>query len=191
MSTASDPPPLRIHAYGDIAAPEPLRRQVEAILLVSANPRRVAAEPSQAAFLDRWLTPYLADYPEQLLLALDEEQEGRVLGVLTGCPDSLGAEVFRDLHPYYRLFADLHSDYPAHFHINCHPDHRSRGVGSRLVRHFVTLCRGAGLPGVHLVTAPGVRNVGFYRRNGFSDAVERGESGRSYLFLGQRLVAGV
>ncbi len=185
MSTASEPPPLRILAYSDIAAPEAAQRQIADILLVSANPRRVATETLQAAFLARWLEPYLAAYPEQLLLALDEDET--VLGVLTGCLDSAAAAAFRDLHPYYRLFADLHAGYPAHFHINCHPDHRSRGIGSRLIRHFVAVCRAAGLPGLHLVTAPGVRNVGFYRRNGFTEAVERAEDGQSYLFLGRRL----
>ena len=187
MSTASEPPPLRIRAFSDLEAPAPLRRQIEEILLVSANPRRVADESSRAAFLDRWLTPYLTVYPEQLLLALKEAGGGEVLGVLNGCFDSAGAEVFRELHPYYRLFADLYGDYPAHFHVNCHPDHRDRGVGSCLVRHFVALCRDAGLPGVHLVTAPGLRNVGFYRRNGFIEAVERSEAGQTYLFLGRQL----
>ncbi len=187
MSTASEPPPLRIRAYSDLEAPEALRSQIEEILLVSANSRRVADEASRAAFLDRWLTPYLAAYPEQVLLALDEAGGGRVLGVLNGCLDSAAATVFRDLHPYYRLFADLYEDYPAHFHVNCHPAHRSRGVGSRLVRAFVALCRAAGLPGLHLVTAPGLRNVGFYRRNGFTEEVERSEGAHSYLFLGRRL----
>ena len=187
MSTASELPPLRIRPYSDLAAPAAVRRQIADILLVSANPRRVAAEASQAAFLARWLDPYVAAYPEQLLVALDEGEAGRVLGILTGCLDSAAAAVFQDLHPYYRLFADLYAVYPAHFHINCRPDHRGRGIGSRLVRHFVSLCREAGLPGVHLVTAPGVRNVGFYRRNGFTEAVERAEDGRGYLFLGQRL----
>ncbi len=188
MSTASEPPPLRIRAYSDLKTPEALRRQVEEILLVSANPRRVADESSRAAFLDRWLTPYLEAYPEQLLLALEEAEDGQVLGVLNGCLDSHAATVFRDLHHYYRLFADLYQAYPAHFHVNCHPDHRGRGVGSRLVQAFVALCHDAGLPGLHLVTAPGLRNVGFYRRNGFNEAVERAEAGQSYLFLGQRLV---
>jgi len=187
VSTASEPPPLRIRAYSEIEAPAPLRRQIEEILLVSANPRRVADEPSRAAFLARWLAPYLAAYPAQLLLALDEGGDGQVLGVLNGCLDSAGAAVFRDLHPYYRLFADLYEDYPAHFHVNCHPDHRGRGVGSRLVQAFVARCRDAGLPGVHLVTAPGLRNVGFYRRNGFTEEVERSEAGRTYLLLGRRL----
>ncbi len=187
MSTASEPPPLRIRAYSDLEAPAPLRRQVEEILLVSANPQRVADESSRAAFLDRWLTRYLEAYPEQVLLALDEAGDGQVLGVLNGCLDSAAATVFRDLHPYYRLFADLYEDYPAHFHVNCPPAHRCGGVGSRLVQTFVALCHDAGRPGVHLVTAPGLRNVGFYRRNGFSEAVERSEGGQSYLFLGRRL----
>ena len=59
MSTASEPPPPRIRAYSDLEVPEALRSQIEEILLVSANPRRVADEASRAAFLDRWLTPYL------------------------------------------------------------------------------------------------------------------------------------
>ena len=142
MSTASEPPPLRIRAYSDLEAPEALRSQIEEILLVSANPRRVADEASRAAFLDRWLTPYLEAYPEQLLLALEEAEDGQVLGVLNGCPDSAGATVFRDLHPYYRLFADLYEDYPAHFHVNCHPEHRGRGLATRLVATAVAESRG-------------------------------------------------
>lgn len=190
MSTASEPsaPAYRVLPYGEVAAAEALRPQIEEILLVSANPRRVADAPSRAAFLARWLVPYTMSYPEHLLLALAEAgQDGMVLGVLSGCPDSAEATVFRDLHPYYRLFSDLYADYPAHFHINCHPAHRGRGVGSHLARAFLARCRTAGLPGVHLVTAPGARNVGFYRRNGFTDAVERAEEARAYLFLGQRL----
>ena len=186
MSTASEPT-LRIRVYADLAAPEPFRRQIEEILLASANPRRVADAPARAAFLARWLAPYLEAYPEHLLLALDAQRETEVLGVLNGCLDSAGAVVFRDLHPHYRLFADLYGEFPAHLHVNCHPGHRGRGVGSRLVQAFVARCRAAGLPGVHLVTAPGARNVAFYRRNGFTEAVERAEAGRSYLFLGQRL----
>ena len=190
MSIASEPsaPAYRIRPYGETAAAEALRPQIEEILLVSANPRRVADASSRAAFLARWLAPYTRGYPEHLLLAFSAAGQGeRVLGVLSGCPDSAGATVFRDLHPYYRLFSDLYADYPAHFHINCHPAHRGRGVGSHLVRAFLARCRTAGLSGVHLVTAPGARNVGFYRRNGFTDAIERAEEGHAYLFLGQRL----
>ena len=191
MSTASEGPgsqsaSVSIVTYPELADPAAARARMEEIWLVSAARQRAADAASRQAFVERWLEPYLRDHADTILLALDGE--GEVLGLLTGCLDSAAAaETFEPLHPYYRLFADLYADYPAHLHINCHPGHRDRGIGSRLINRFAELCAEAGLPGLHLITAPGARNVAFYRRNGFTDAVEREKDGRGYLFLGRRL----
>ena len=52
-----------------------------------------------------------------------------------------------------------------------------------MVDRFAEDCRADGLPGLHLVTGIFARNVAFYQRAGFADALQRGP----LLFLGRRL----
>lgn len=59
--------------------------------------------------------------------------------------------------------------YPAHLHINLHPDHQGRGTGSRLLAQFETHLRGLGVPGLHLQTSNyNVKAIPFYRKMGFT-----------------------
>ena len=64
------------------------------------------------------------------------------------------------------------------------PGFRGQGIGTRLVEAYLALCARAGLPGVHVVTAPGSRNVAFYHRCGLDFALRRSWQGRQLLFLG-------
>ena len=73
---------------------------------------------------------------------------------------------------YFHEFRHITARYPAHLHINMAPEHRSSGLGSRLLAAFIDHVRAEGVPGLHIVTGAGMRNIGFYARNGFSIMAE-------------------
>jgi GNAT superfamily N-acetyltransferase len=162
-----------------------LWRKAEEIFFLSATTQRFDSEEKRQAFLDRWTGYYREWEPQRIYLAV--LGGGGVAGYLTGCRDSrLARRLYRDI-PYYALFEDRFGEYPAHLHVNVHPQWRGVGVGSRLVNAFVEDCAAAHLDGVHVITAPGLPNVGFYGRCGFTHSVQRVWQERKLLFLGRSL----
>jgi GNAT superfamily N-acetyltransferase len=160
-------------------------RAVEEIFFLSAARRDFATPDDRREFLDRWTGYYRECEPESLFLAI--APSGRVAGYLTGCVDSrAAARLYRDI-PYFGLFEDYFEAYPAHFHINCHPRFRNRGIGTRLVEAYLERCARDGLSGVHVITAAAARNVAFYRRCGFDFSATRHWRGEDLLFLATRL----
>lgn len=142
--------------------------------------------PEREAFRERWLGRFLSEPDDPLLIALSAS--GEVAGYLVGTLENAAVSPrFHDM-PYFReRFVRACRDYPAHLHINLAPQFRSRGLGARLLDGFADIVRQAGLPGFHVTTGQGMRNVGFYLANGFReiDAWER-EAG-TMLFLGRRV----
>ncbi|MCG5241120.1 GNAT family N-acetyltransferase [Azospirillum doebereinerae] len=154
---------------------------LEEIFFASTTRTTFASPEDRAAFLATWTGWYLADAPDDVWIALAED--GTVVGYLTGCKDSAGAAPLARTIPKYTDFADRFAAYPAHLHVNVRPGWRDHGIGRQLVDRFAGDCASDGLPGVHLVTGVFARNVEFYRRAGFTDALQRGP----LLFLGRRL----
>lgn len=137
------------------------------------------------AVFRRWTDYYRHQEIEQILLY--RQADRTIAGYLMGCLNSCGAEpLYRDISSY-RLFDCYFERFPAHFHVNCHPAHRGQGVETALVQAFLEACRTASLPGAHLVTAAGARNVAFYRRLGFEPLDQRDFEGIRRLLLGLRL----
>lgn len=160
-------------------------RLAEEIFFLSATTQQFDSDEERRAFLDRWTGYYRECEPQHVYVAVFPG--GAVAGYLTGCVDSrLARRLYRDI-PYYALFEDLFEDYPAHLHVNVHPQWRSRGVGSRLVDAFVEECGTTGTAGIHVVTAPRLPNVAFYRDNGFTATEQRIWRDRQLLFLGRPL----
>jgi GNAT superfamily N-acetyltransferase len=190
----SKPPPapdrgLTIRNVPTGAIAPRLWREVEEIFFLSAARQNFATAQDRQDFLARWTGYYLECEPEGVFLAIAARD--RVAGYLTGCADSRGASrLYRDI-PHYSLFEDCFEAYPAHFHVNCHPNFRNRGIGTRLVEAYLTHCARAGLPGVHVVTAPGARNVTFYRRCGLDVAVARSWQNQQLLLLARKFSAGI
>ena len=139
-----------------------------AIFFASALRQRFADDAERAAFLETWTGWYVREAPEDVLLWVDDD--GSIAGYLTGCRDSAGAAALFDTILGYGVFADRFARFPAHLHVNVRPDRRDAGIGARLVDAFARDC-GTGL---HIVTGSGARNVGFYRRNGFTEEETRG-----------------
>ncbi len=151
------------------------------IFFLSTTRTSFASAAERAAFLDRWTGWYVERAAADVWFARDAD--GAILGYLTGCKDSAGAEELARRIPKYEVFADRFADFPAHLHVNVRPGHRDRGIGRRLVDAYAADCLADGLPGLHLVTGAFARNVAFYRRAGFTRAAQRGP----LLFLGRRL----
>ena len=151
---------------------------VEEIFFLSSTRQAFADERERAAWSDAWLGPYRRSFSRWIYVARVEE--GTVAGYLTGCPDS---RLFQGkMLPGMEVFEDLHPRFPAHFHINCHPDWRSQGVGSALVSHWLEAVSSEA-EGVHIITAADARNREFYRKNGFHFEEER----RGLVFMGRAI----
>lgn len=161
--------------------PSAALRALEEIFFLSSSHTEFPSEAARAAFFRTWTGWYLENEPWDVWLWRDPD--GSFGGYLTGCLDSMDAEGLFETIPKYGTFDDLFARYPAHLHVNVHPDRRGRGIGARLVERFVEDCVAEGVPGVHIVTAAGMRNIGFYNRLGFNDAVLR----KPLLFLGRPL----
>lgn len=170
---------------------DPARRKdveagVDRIFFGASSVQCFPDEEERQRFRDRWLGRYLQRDPRWAYVALDGE--GRAVGYVIGAiDDPAKAERFADI-PYFKPWAHLTARYPAHLHINVAPEWRSSGLGSRLVEAFAADAKRAGVPGLHVVTGEGMRNVGFYLRNGFALLATQDQAGkRAVVFLGRRL----
>lgn len=176
--------PIRLIALPDRA---PALAALERIFFESSSRTEFASEQERRTFFERWTSFYLDWHPEHVWLWMDPEDG--FSGYLTGCLDSAAAEPLYNSLPSYGLFERHFREFPAHLHVNCRGARRNVGIGAGLVDTFIEECRAAGLAGVHIVTAPGARNVRFYERVGFTERVTGAYLGRPLLFMGRRLRA--
>ena len=171
----------------DLTDPAPALTALREIFFESSSRTVFSSESERGGFFRRWTAFYVEQCPGDVWLWRDSG--GDFAGYLTGCRSSAEAgPLFTDV-PGYAVFQSGFVDFPAHFHVNCRADRRGLGLGARLVECFIEDCRDAGLAGVHLVTAPEARNVGFYQRLGFTVRQSRPFGSRSLLFMGRCLLA--
>lgn len=173
-----------VSRLGDWPERDRIRAEIETIFFLSSETGARLADAARARFFTAW-TGYYLSRPE--LVWLRHGPDGKLAGYLTGCLDSAGAEPLYDALFYYRAFEDQYPSFPAHFHINCHPDHRNQGVGAELVAAFVGACRDAGVGGAHVVTGAGARNTSFYGRCGFLERARRDVDGKALVLLARDL----
>lgn len=157
--------------------------QVKFIFYVSSSLKEFSSKERKQAFFKRWCGDYLSLYPEQFFIMKEDK---KILGYVSGCMNSISAEGLLEV-PGFSLFNDLFPSYPAHFHINFHPDCRGRGLGGKLVHAYCDDISNKGIAGVHIVTSPEALNVTFYQRLGFSHEVKREFNGKALLFMGKDL----
>ena len=176
--------PVRL---SDLASPAAALEALTAMFFESSSRTAFTSPQERQSFFERWTGFYLNRYPADVWLW--HEADGGFAGYLTGCRDSAGAKPLYEAVPGYAVFEDCFGAFPAHLHVNCRNDRRNSGIGARLIERFAVDCRANGLAGVHIVTAPAARNVGFYQRAGFTERVIRDFGTRSLLFMGRRLGA--
>lgn len=165
--------------------PDRLARGLDAIFFEASNTKLFAGADERAQFRHRWLGRYLVDFPEWAYVARDTC--GEVAGYLVACIIDPARDVrFADVG-YFAMLAAETARYPAHLHVNVRADCRGAGLGARLIAAFLADARRAAVPGVHVVTGEGARNVGFYLANGFSQVRTFRVGERQLLMLGRDL----
>ncbi len=131
-------------------------------------------DDERAEFAERWVGPYRALRPDWTFVV---EEGGRLVGYLTGSPDSLAFEEERrrafKAEPDAREFfpmdfrLELWSDHPAHLHMNVAAAARRRGAGAALLAAFFDALRAAGARSAHVICGEGAAS--YWRKAGFAD----------------------
>lgn len=181
---------LSIRRWRDLPHSDRLVSGIEAVFFETAGTQAFTSDAARIAFRERWLGRYLTYDPDHVWLALADD--GTVAGYLIGClEDPALTPRFADIG-YFADLAELTRVYPAHLHINLTAAARGAGTGSRLIEAFAAEARQLGAPGLHIVTGAGVRNVGFYVRNGLVEVARfawprNAAEPRHLVMLGRRL----
>lgn len=161
---------IRISPYSSVESSHALNAMLDSIFFEASTLKTFQDCRSRASFRHRWLGQYLEEEGRHAFLAL--AGDGTVCGYVIGAlADPAHDPRHADL-TYFQAFQDITRRYPAHLHINMAPAYRSSGLGSRLLSAFVDHVRAEGVPGLHIVTGAGMRNIGFYERNGFAIMAE-------------------
>lgn len=152
---------------------------VEEIFFMTASIQSFSSDESRARFKYKYFGYYLEKYPELVLVAQKDE---RILGYCLGSPKT--DEDFFTIQPHLEVFNDLYISYPAHLHINLHPDSQGLGIGQKLFTAWEErVCKK--VRGLHIMTGPDSRNVSFYRRLGMTHEDVRKYQGHEILFMGK------
>lgn len=137
------------------------------------------------SFFNKWCGDYLSKSSEQFYIAFEENT---VVGYLSGFLNS--KEALEDfVIPGPEVFEDCFDKFPAHFHINCAPNHQGKGIGRKLVDHYVQRLSATSINGVHLITSTDADNLGFYRALGFTNEVLRPFNSHQLLLMGKEISA--
>jgi GNAT superfamily N-acetyltransferase len=163
----------------------PIMAQLEAIFFETSGTKTFASSEDRAAFRERWLGRYLAhDAQHAFLAVVDAGLPSETLaGYLVGSiEDPALATRFDDLG-YFKALSPLTARFPAQLHVNLAPSWQGRGVGRALVESFCQHLHVLRVPGVHLFTGRGMRNVRFYERAGFREAGSVVWNGREIVML--------
>jgi GNAT superfamily N-acetyltransferase len=174
---------IKVQRWVDLPDRAAAEAAITTIFFETSATQSFADEAAKTAFRERWLGRYLTHDGEHVSVALDEA--GRIIGYLVGAlDDPARAQRFGDLG-FMQSFAALTALYPAHLHVNLTASARGKRVGEHLVAQFVDDVRAAQVPGVHVVTGRGVRNVGFYNRLGFEERGSLPTANGAMVFLGR------
>ena len=144
--------------------------ELENLFFINSN-KVFSSNKKRLEFKNKWLDSYVNN-PDLFFVKIINE---KVAGYINGAESTLS-----DISEFDRLTRS----YPAHLHINVSKAFQSKGIGQELISHFKRQLVNRGVVGVHIVTSPEARNVGFYRQNGFTD-IET-SSCQKYLFMGAK-----
>ena len=124
------------------------------------------------AFAEHWIGPYRELRPDWTWVAVHEV---KIVGYLTGCPDTLAFEKERrrllSPRPDSREFfpqdvrLKLWTEHPAHLHMNIAAGYRGLGTGAALIRAFFAELSKARVASAHVICGPNAAS--FWERMAF------------------------
>ncbi|MCB0389669.1 MAG: GNAT family N-acetyltransferase [Bdellovibrionales bacterium] len=160
--------------------------EIENIFLDTSSIQSFKSKHEKYNFIDKWLTPYLENWPELVYLAL--HQNGSVMGYLTGCKCSLSAK--DELSPRiasYLTFDEYFAEYPAHLHVNVLSSFQGQGLGKILIQSFISDLQKQTVKGLHAITSADSANISFYKKLGFQVVSQKLYKKWTLLLMGQYL----
>ncbi len=175
----------RIVRYCEIEITHAVAACLDSVFFAASATKTFPDQAARAAFRLRWLGNYLIHHPNEAFLAVGRDDA--LAGYLVGSLDDPASDPRQSDLGYFQDFAPHTRRFPAHLHVNLSAQYRSRGLGSRLLEAFCAHATARGAPGVHVVTGQGMRNVGFYTRNGFAQVAEAMWNDRPLVMLGRPL----
>ncbi|MFA5950725.1 MAG: GNAT family N-acetyltransferase [Hyphomicrobium sp.] len=176
---------MAIYRWGDVCQRAGVAGEVDEIFFGASETKSFESDRARLAFRERWLGRYLMHFAAHAYVAIADD--GHVAGYVVGSlRDPARDPLFQDL-PHFAELRHLTARFPAQLHVNVGDRFRGLGLGARLVETFVAGASEAGARGVHVVTARGMRNVGFYLANGFREEGILESNGRVLLLLGRSL----
>lgn len=147
-------PEIRRAAPSDWAA-------IKAICADTGRQGEPVDDGERDAFGEHWIGPYRELRPDWTFVAA---VDGKVVGYLTGCPDTLQFEkerrrVMSPAPDSRELFSQavrlkLWIEHPAHLHMNVSNGFRRLGIGVALIWEFFAALRKAGVSSVHVICGP-------------------------------------
>lgn len=159
--------------------------QLRDIFFLSSSVQSFENVERRERFYNRWLGHYLTHFSDFTWCA-QSGPEGAVLAYLTVCPNTVDFLRVFDLESL-KVFQKFYQDFPAHLHMNTHPTARGQGLGAKLIALAESELALREIPGLHLITGLGERNVAFYERVGFKVYSEQEFSGVCYLLMGKTI----
>ena len=147
---------------------------------MTSSLKEFSSEEAKSKFLYKYFGLYHERFTDFCWYAQKEEKR---LGYCLGSPVTDSS--FFVYQPHLEIFNDLYRDFPAHLHINLHPDSQGLGIGKLLIEKWEQVARAHGLPGMHIMTGVDARNKSFYLRQGFTTEVVRNYKGNPVLFMGK------
>jgi ribosomal protein S18 acetylase RimI-like enzyme len=164
--------------------PNEMWQQVEDIFLESSAIKQFTSNKEREDFLYKYLRYYKETYPELFFVASREHQ---VLGYICASRSTKSDIKLINALKHLSLFNYYYASHPAHLHINCHAGARGLGLGSQLLLHLEKELIAQKIGGLHLITSPNARNVGFYRKNGYTDEYKAQQGEVTFLLMGKIL----
>ena len=177
----------KIFRYRDVELSHAVIAELDSIFFEASATRTFQNDTARTAFRHRWLGRYLEFNPGEAFLAFAGTNSSELAGYLVGALADPATDPHQQDLGYFKEFAPLTRRYPAHLHVNVAMQYRTRNIGARLLETFIAHAGDCGAPGVHVVTGKGMRNVGFYERNGFLPLAEAPWNGRTVLMLGRSI----